>query len=264
MSSSVLEFKNRIAVIAHQGDIKNCPPNTIAAYRAAVEMGCDMLEVDIHMTSDGELVMCHDHELDNFTNGTGLVRERTLEYVRSLDTGIGKYERYKGERIPTLREFLEFCKEYPDLLVDVELKDFPNHSGEFAFESARKSLEMLDEYNMFDRIAFNTTSDANNEINEWIHETYGNRVLLHAYPMAMANEALEALPRFECTYCTFVFANRKERYEKAKALGIETWTCFRTDTEESIDLAVLNGAKAILANDAKFVLDYLRRRGLHI
>lgn len=259
----MLAYKNPIAVSAHQGDIKNCPSNTIAAYRAAVEMGCDMLEVDIHMTSDGELVMCHDHELDNFTNGTGLVRERTFEYVRSLDTGIGRYERYKGEKIPTLREFLEFCKEYPDLLVDVELKDFPNHSGEFAFESARKSLEMLDEYNMFDRIVFNTTSDARNEINEWIHENYGDRVLLHAYPFILTDETVAAMPRFKSTYCTFVFTNIPHRYEKAKEFGIEGWTCFDVTKEENIDLAVANGAKVILANDAAFVLEHLRKKGLH-
>ncbi len=52
----MLAYKNPVAVSAHQGDIKNCPSNTIAAYRSAVEMGCDMLEVDIHMTADGELV----------------------------------------------------------------------------------------------------------------------------------------------------------------------------------------------------------------
>lgn len=258
-----LAYKNKIAVSAHQGDIKNCPSNTISAYRSAVEIGCDMLEVDIHMTSDGELVMIHDHELDNVTNGTGLVRERTFEYVRSLDTGIGKYEKFKGEKIPTLREFLEFCKEYPNLLIDVELKDFPNHSGEFAFESARKSLEMLDEYGMFDRIVFNTTSDARNEINEWIHEKYGNRVLLHAYGQFFSGDTHNDVPLYDSSYCTFIYRNLPDRYEKAKEYGIEAWTCFREDTPESVDIAVANGAKVILANDAGFVLSHLRSRGLH-
>ncbi len=259
----MLNYKNPIAVSAHQGDMKHYPPNTIVSYRAAADMGCDMLEVDIHMTSDGELVMFHDHELDNCTNGTGLVRERTFEYVRSLDAGSRKSEMFAGEQIPTLCEFLEFCKEYPDLLIDVELKDFPNHSGEFAFESARKSLEMLDKYNMFDRIVFNTTSDARNEINEWIHENYGDRVLLHAYPFILTDETIAALPRFKSTYCTFVFTNIPHRYEKAREFGIEAWTCFREDTPQSIDIAVANGAKVILANDPEFVVGYLRSRGLH-
>lgn len=226
-------------------------------------MGCDMLEVDIHMTADGELVMIHDHELDNTTNGKGLVREHTVEYVRSLDASSYKCEKFAGEKIPTLREFLEFCKEYPELLVDVELKDFPNHSGEFAFESARKSLEILDEYGMLDRIVFNTTSDARNEINEWIHNTYGDRVRLHAYTQFFSSDTHDDVPLYDSSYCTFVFSNLPERYEKAKKHGIEVWTCFREDTAESIDTAVMNGARVILANDAGFVIDHLRKKGLH-
>lgn len=88
---------------AHQGKSGHLPENTLAAFRQAIEIGADWLELDVHMTKDGELVVIHDETVDRTTNGHGWVKDLTLEQIRSLDAG-------QGERVPTFAEVLELAK----------------------------------------------------------------------------------------------------------------------------------------------------------
>jgi len=79
----MLPYQNQIAVAAHRGNSRYYPENTMAAYRSALALQVDMIEMDVHMTRDGELVCMHDHRVDRTTNGDGLVREMTLEETPS-------------------------------------------------------------------------------------------------------------------------------------------------------------------------------------
>ncbi|MDI3299696.1 MAG: glycerophosphodiester phosphodiesterase family protein [Bacillota bacterium] len=98
-------------VIAHRGFSGRFPENTLRAFRAAEELGADMVECDVHASRDGRLVVIHDATLERTTDGTGRVRERTLEELKRCDAG-------EGERIPTLEEVLAAVS----LPVVVELK----------------------------------------------------------------------------------------------------------------------------------------------
>jgi len=89
--------------IAHRGGPKYAPENTLAAFRNAVTQGVDWLEFDVQMTKDGVLVVIHDDTVDRTTNGTGAVRDLTLEQIRVLDAG-------QGEKIPTFEEVLKLAK----------------------------------------------------------------------------------------------------------------------------------------------------------
>ena len=126
---------NTVKLAAHRGFSAKFPENTLLAMREAVKLDIDMLEIDLHMTKDGEIILMHDHLVDRTSDGTGLIREKTFAEMRTLDVGAWKGEEFAGERVPTFREFLEFFKEYPELEVNVELKDYPGHSGDFAYES---------------------------------------------------------------------------------------------------------------------------------
>lgn len=86
-------------LIAHRGFSGRHPENTLRAFRAAEELGVDMVECDVHRSLDGQLVVIHDATLDRTTNGTGPVRARTLAEIQALDAG-------DGERVPTLEELL--------------------------------------------------------------------------------------------------------------------------------------------------------------
>jgi glycerophosphoryl diester phosphodiesterase len=89
----------RPLVIAHRGASGRLPENTLPAYELAIELGADMIEVDLHRTRDGAIVVTHDEELAGL-GGRGEIAEATLAEVRSLDAG-------GGERVPTLDELLD-------------------------------------------------------------------------------------------------------------------------------------------------------------
>ena len=99
---------NYVFVIAHRGDWRNFPENSLEAIESAIQMGVDIVELDVHRTADGELVVCHDKTIDRTTNGKGKISELTLDYIRSryLRAGHRAVTRYK---MPTLAEALDVC-----------------------------------------------------------------------------------------------------------------------------------------------------------
>ena len=99
---------NYVFVIAHRGDWRNFPENSLEAIESAIQMGVDIVELDVHRTADGELVVCHDKTIDRTTNGKGKINELTLEYIKSrnLRAGHKVVTRFK---MPTLEEALDVC-----------------------------------------------------------------------------------------------------------------------------------------------------------
>lgn len=93
----------------------------MAAFRKAVELGATFIETDLQLTRDSYLVALHDATLDRTTNGRGSVREHTLEELRALDAGAWFGPQFAGERIPTLKEILEFALE-ADVVFYLEVK----------------------------------------------------------------------------------------------------------------------------------------------
>ncbi len=92
-----------LQVIAHRGGAAYAPENTLAAFRNAIRKGVRWLEFDVQMTKDGALVVMHDATVDRTTNGSGAVRDLTLEQIRALDAG-------NGEKVPRFEEVLEVAK----------------------------------------------------------------------------------------------------------------------------------------------------------
>lgn len=109
-------------IVAHRGASAEAPENTLAAFRRAIEIGVDAVELDVHLTSDGEPVVIHDPMLDRTTDGRGLVRDQTLAAMRRLDAGRWFGERFAGERVPTLAEALDLLR---PVRVIVEVKNGP-------------------------------------------------------------------------------------------------------------------------------------------
>jgi glycerophosphoryl diester phosphodiesterase len=97
-----------VFVVSHRADWRNFPENSLEAIESAIKMGVDMVELDIHRTADGELVVCHDRTINRTTNGKGKISELTLDYIKSryLRAGHNAVTRYK---MPTLAEALDLC-----------------------------------------------------------------------------------------------------------------------------------------------------------
>ncbi|HSN10817.1 MAG TPA: glycerophosphodiester phosphodiesterase [Propionibacteriaceae bacterium] len=108
-------------VWAHRGASAKAPENTLAAFRLAHELGADGVELDVQLTSDGQVVVIHDETLDRTTTGKGQVALRTLAELRDLDASYGLQD-YAGERIPVLEEVLELLGP-TGMTVNIELKN---------------------------------------------------------------------------------------------------------------------------------------------
>lgn len=108
------------AVIAHRGASAYCPENTIAAFRAAIEMKADMVELDVQLSADGEVVVFHDENISRCTDGRGSVADYPFVRLRKLDAGGWFHKKFAGERIPALAEVLALCK--GKIAVNIEVK----------------------------------------------------------------------------------------------------------------------------------------------
>lgn len=261
-----LIYKNKIPVAAHRGNSKYFPENTMIAYRSGAEIGSDQIEIDVHMTKDGEIVMMHDHKVDRTTDGTGFLHDLTLAEIKALDAGSWKDPKFAGERVPLFEEFLAFTKEYPNLSVNVELKDYPAMWGAHAYESAEKTIALMDRYGLTERATVNTWSG---ELNEWIVSKYGDRIRIHGYwpqDLMGGNQKRYIL---DYAYCVCLWGTPGQRvpdkklFDYVKSYGVEPWVYYWEDDPSLYDRAIENGAMLFTANDPEWTMAYLRSKGLH-
>jgi glycerophosphoryl diester phosphodiesterase len=98
--------------VGHRGVMGVEPENTLRSFRRAEQAGLDQIELDLHLSKDGELVVMHDPEVDRTTDGSGLVRDLTLDEIRGLDAGL-------GERVPVFQEVLDAVRRP----IQAEIKD---------------------------------------------------------------------------------------------------------------------------------------------
>lgn len=132
----------RPQIVAHRGSAAERPENAISSFIAAARSGADQIELDVHMTADGELVVIHDATLDQTTNGHGPVFAHTLLELKQL--------RLRGldETIPTLAEVLDAVGD--QIHTRIEIKR--NSRGEDYKELATPILEAVERRNLKDRV----------------------------------------------------------------------------------------------------------------
>ncbi|MFD3158310.1 glycerophosphodiester phosphodiesterase [Haloimpatiens sp. FM7330] len=131
---------------AHRGASGYAPENTLAAFKKAIEMKADGIELDVHLSKDGYLIVMHDEKVDRTTNGKGMIKSFTLEELKKLDAGSWYSKEFNNERIPTLEEVLKLIKP-TSLFINLEIKAgyrlYPNIE--------EKVLNMLEKYDMLER-----------------------------------------------------------------------------------------------------------------
>ena len=164
-------MNNKVTLTTHRGWRGKYPENTMLGFRMALTLDIDSIEMDVHMTKDYRVVVCHDANLARTTDKKGNIFEMTLDEVREADAGIKFGEEFKGEKIPTLEEFLELMATRPDIKVLLELKDYPEELGDFAYASAEQTLRLCKQYGIFgkDRLTIVTFSTG---ICAWLRARY--------------------------------------------------------------------------------------------
>jgi len=121
------ENVTKMLVVAHRGASAYKPENTFLSFTLAVELGADMVEVDVRQSKDGHLIVFHDETVERTTNGKGFVKNLTLKELKSLDAGL-------GSKIPTLSEAASLLRGKAGMVVEVK-----------ALGIERRVVETLDE-----------------------------------------------------------------------------------------------------------------------
>lgn len=127
MTHPYFKRNRKILVMAHRGEQSEAPENTMPAFQAAVDLGVDIIETDIHGTADGHILAYHDDSVERTTDRDGFLKDKTLDEVRELDAGyqwtrdggINYPYRGLGLTIPTLQELFDA---FPKMRFNIDIK----------------------------------------------------------------------------------------------------------------------------------------------
>ena len=142
---------------AHRGASAYAPENTLEAFELAVKMGADGVELDVHLTKDGHLAVCHDETIQRVTGEKGTIRGMTLAELKTYDFG-ALFPAYRGAKMPTLEEVYELLAP-TGLTVNVELK-----TNVYAYEGIEEKCAAIAEaWGMRERVFYSSFNFASLE-----------------------------------------------------------------------------------------------------
>ncbi|MBQ6520811.1 MAG: hypothetical protein IJI14_19065 [Anaerolineaceae bacterium] len=134
-------------IFAHRGFSLQYPENTMTAFRKALEVGADGIEMDARLTQDGQIVIMHDPTIDRTTNGKGTVRDLSLKEILGLDAGIKKGVVFENERVPMLEQV--FAELGGKLLLNIELCNYDEGDNRML---ANQTVELIEKYKLVDSV----------------------------------------------------------------------------------------------------------------
>jgi glycerophosphoryl diester phosphodiesterase len=168
----------RPRVVGHRGLLRHAPENTLANFRACLELRLGF-EFDVQATRDGQLVCIHDSALDRTTNGKGQVAERTLAEIRAIDAGTWFDPGFAGEKVPTVEEVLRLVADHREsnILIAVDLK---------ADHVAHDVVRLAEKHGVLHRLLFIGSAIADPSVRQEIHQASAS-----AHTAALAGSAEE-------------------------------------------------------------------------
>jgi len=225
-------------VMAHRGSMGHAPENTLAAFQLGIDQGCNAIELDIHLSKDGELVVIHDDTLNRTTNLTGKVNDLTVQELKQADAGSWFDEQFAGERIPLLEEVIDLVP--PHILLNIEVKR--SYGGQL--ES--KLLELLKRKNRIQHVvlsSFNLKSLKQLKLAEpevKIGIIYNVNVVQHRdFANLMGVPVYSLHPNFQSI--------DPEDIQDAVSNGIKVFP-YTINDEQDLKLAISHGVSGIITN----------------
>lgn len=134
-------------IMAHRGASGYAPENTMIAFELAEKMDADFIELDVHICKSGELIVCHDETVDRTTNGSGYIKDLTLNELKMLDAGSYFDGKFSDAKIPTFIEVLDWIKDR-SIGLNIELKNAPI----FYPRMEEEVLNLIEKYNLSSRV----------------------------------------------------------------------------------------------------------------
>lgn len=264
--------EGHVLVISHRGDWRYAPENSLAAIQRCIDLGVDVVEIDVRLTKDGYLVAMHDLTVDRTTNGSGKVSELTLAEVKELRLKNACGARGSRQQVPTLEEVMQLAKdkiminldktegktvrEAYDILVKTGTVHQAIFKGNDHLEVMREKYgSLMDSINYMPKVWYDLP-----DIPAYV-KAYNNDLSPMAYEMLFDSEESP------------VFAQIQSMNETGiTVLAIALWDelcAGHTDEKALIDgpdkawgWLVENGANAIMTDRPEMLLDYLQTKGL--
>ncbi len=147
-------------IVAHRGGAFLGPENTLSCISKGMETGAEWIEIDVHLSADGKIVVCHDETVDRTTNGTGLISRMTYDHIQALNV-VDSEGTVTGEHIPLLEEVLELIKGKAKLLLEIKR----SRNSLPGIEKA--CLDCIKSHGMLDQVVFQSFDD---EVIETVHK----------------------------------------------------------------------------------------------
>lgn len=161
-----------VKVIAHRGYSEKYPENTLSAFRAALELGSDAVELDVHLTQDGELIVHHDYYLGSPDNGEGLIFKKDMSYIKTLSIA-------DNEKIPTLQDVFETLGRGTQY--ELELKGY-------TMQFLDKIIALVKQNNLSDMIEFTSPVSYVLSRLKFLEPTFKTGIFVATFPEWMGAE----------------------------------------------------------------------------
>lgn len=139
-------------IIAHRGFSGVYPENTMLAFRKAIEIGADGIELDVHLSKDGQVMIIHDEALKRTTGLDGVISDYTRAELEKISAGKTKNDEFGFTPIPSLEEYLAFMAEHKDKITNIELKTAPVYYPEIE----EKTLELVRKFDLEKNIIYSS------------------------------------------------------------------------------------------------------------
>lgn len=260
----------QVLVVAHRGDWRHAPENSVQAIKNCIEMGVDMVEIDVRRTKDGQLVVIHDETIDRTTTGSGLVSDWTLDSLRTLYlvNGIGRPTEH---RIPTLEEAMLAAKgklmvnldKCYDLFEEAfEILEKTGTTDHIIVKGDKPAAQVQKDLGQYlDKVLFMPIIRLNNPKIQEIIDGYHSNMKPVAMELVFASDTSRVLN------------NLKEMKDKGSRAWINSlWPSLNGghdddravyDLPGSYDWIINKGATMIQTDRPHMLLEYLRKKGLH-
>jgi len=260
---------DQIMVIAHRAISHNAPENSLQAIQNSIEMGVDIVEIDIRVTKDGKLVLMHDQSVNRTTNGKGNVKDWTLEQLKTLNLvdGFGSVTVYK---IPTLEEALLLSKD--KILINLDK----------SYNYFDKCYEVMKKTGTLKQVVIKgekTRSQVESEYGQYLGEIYFMPIV--QLPNKNAKRIIDDYLKHRVPI-SFEFIIRRDpvgvidNFDEIREKGANIWVnALRKkhnaghDDEKAVldptvyDWYIENNINMIQTNQPELLIDYLRKKGLH-
>lgn len=243
----------KILVQGHRGALGYAPENTLPSFKLGYEMGSDILELDVHLSSDNHLIVMHDPEVSRTTDGFGRIADMTLEEIKELDAGIRFDESYAGTKVPELCEVLTWAHDTIDLVIEIKGDPFPTEGIE------RLLIEEITRYDMLEHVMIiSFYHECIRKIKELSSIPTG--ILYTGCPINPVQMALDA--RADSIRCDWKYLAEKDT-SSAHKIGL--WvSCWGADTEDLYERMAKIGVDSIGSNYPDHLRSWLDQRNLGI